>query len=78
MKRYLIILILTLIMGVLAYNNIDSLTDFNPFNGYITVPDKITETFLGSEMQLLNSSDKSNPLINLNKKKYRDQKTIVI
>ena len=74
MKRYLIILILTLIMGVLAYNNIDSLTDFNPFNGYITVPDKITETFLGSEMQLLNSSDKSNPLINLNKKKVSRSK----
>jgi hypothetical protein len=63
MKEYIAIVIITIILIILAYYNFSCITNFNPFKGIISVPNKVVESFLGSDMNLLKNTDKTNPLL---------------
>jgi hypothetical protein len=74
MNHYTLIIILTFFMCVFAIYNFKCITEFNPFNGYIKIPNKFVESFSGPDMNLLKTTDKTNPLINLENKNKKIRK----
>lgn len=66
MKEIIIFACITIFFILFVYFNVRCITDFNPFNGRINIPNRVIESFLGDEMKLNDNTDKKNPLIKKN------------